>query len=264
MHFHVLVSESMKRCSNIFVALFISMLVFSGNCQSFKNEPTPRLNFGYSEFAPYTYTDENGIASGEVTDIIRKVVSESDFELEAIPGPNRRLFRNLVTDNIDLLMVVPFQNSDSHKLIFGEKVFDSLEISVFWVEGTTPPINLMSQLQGKPLITIAGYSYGGLFRGEGALVRTERFSSENHPQALKALVLGRAPYLLSYNKPAMFYFEPDSKVKLSSHTLEVIPLVLSIRRSYPNAEAVLKELETRYAALFPERFLELNPSLPKE
>ncbi|WP_041246338.1 substrate-binding periplasmic protein [Brumicola nitratireducens] len=254
----------MKRCSNIFVALFTSMLVFSGDCQSFKNEPSPSLNFGYSEFAPYTYTDENGMASGEVSNIIRKVVSESDFEFEAIPGPNRRLFRSLVTDNIDLLMVVPFEHPDSHKLIFGEKVFDILEISVFWLEGNTPPINLMSQLQGKPLITIAGYSYGGLFRGEGALVTTERFNSESHPQALKALSLGRAPYLLSYHKPAMFYFEPEPNVKLSSHTLEVLPLVLSIRRSYPNAEKVLKELETRYAALFPERFLELNPNLPKD
>ena len=86
------------------------MLVFSVKCQSFQNEPTPRLNFGYSEFAPYTYTDANGIASGEVSDIIRKVISESGFEFKAIPGPNRRLFRSLVTDNIDLLMVVPFQN----------------------------------------------------------------------------------------------------------------------------------------------------------
>lgn len=253
----------MKPSSNIIVALFIVTLLFSTKCQSSQNKPTPILNFGYSEFAPYTYTDEKGQAIGEVSDMIRNVVLESGFEFKATPGPNRRLFRSLVTDNIDLLMVVPFQNPDSHKLIFGDKVFDTLEISVFWVEGNTPPINMMSQIQGKPLITIAGYSYGGLFRGEGALVKTERFSSESHPQALKALVLGRAPYLLSYNKPAMFYFEADPEVKLSSHTLEVIPLVLSIRRSYPNAEQVLKELETRYAELFSERFLELNPSLPK-
>lgn len=52
-------------------------------------------------------------------------------------------------------MVVPFQNPDSHKLIFGDKVFDTLDISVFWVEGNTPPINMMSQIQGKPLIKSA-------------------------------------------------------------------------------------------------------------
>lgn len=62
----------------------------------------------------------------------------------------------------------------------------------------------------------------------------------------------------------MFYFAPDPTVNLNSYTLDVIPLVLSIRRSYPNAEEVLRKLEARYAELFPERFLELNPSLPKE
>ncbi len=253
----------MKRYSNVIFALFICILVFSAKCQSFQTSSIPKLNFGYSEFAPYTYTDESGLAIGEVTDIIKKAASESGFELKAIPGPNRRLFRNIVTDNLDLLMVVPFQNADSHKLLFGKKVFDTLEVSVFWLEGNTPPINMMSQIQDKPLITIAGYSYGGLFRGAGALAETVRFNSESHPQALKALVLGRAPYLLSYKKPAMFYFT-DPKVKLGYHTLEVLPLVLSIRRNYPNAEKVLKELETRYAELFPERFLGLNPSFSEQ
>jgi len=254
----------MNQYPSIIVLLFSSFLLFSAKCQSLQNEPTLKLNFGYSEFAPYTYTNEKGLAVGEVSDIVRKVVSQSGFEFKAIPGPNRRLFRNILTDKLDLLMVVPFQSPDSYKLIFGEKVFDTLDMSVFWLEGKNPAIDKVSQIQGKPLITITGYSYGGLFRGEGALVKTERFNAENHSLALKALMLERAPYLLSYKEPAMFYFEPDPTVNLNSHTLDVIPLVLSIRRSYPNAEEVLRKLEARYAELFPERFLELNPSLPKE
>ncbi|MFQ3251286.1 MAG: polar amino acid transport system substrate-binding protein [Glaciecola sp.] len=254
----------MNRHSNLIVALIISILVFSAECHSWQNNPLPKLNFGYSEFAPYTYTDEKGIAVGEVSKIIKKVVIDSGYEFTAFAGPNRRLFRNMVTDKIDLLMVVPFTSPGSDKLIFGEKVFDTLDMSVFWLADKTPPISNISQLQGTPLITIAGYSYGGAFRGEGVFVNNERFTSENHPRALKALVQQRAQYLLAYKKPALFYLNADPSLKLHSYTLEKIPLVLSIRRSYPNAEQVLKEIETRYAELFPVRFLTLNPILPNE
>jgi hypothetical protein len=255
-------SRNMARHPHFFHALIISLLLFSTKCFSTEYQRIPTLNFGYSEFAPYTFTTDKGLAVGEVSDIVQKVADESGFEFVAVSGSNRRLFRSLLTSNIDLLMVVPFENKDSDKLIFGEKAFDMLEIAIFWLEGKAPAIKDINQLQSTPIIAIAGYSYGGLFRGDGALVNNDRLLLETHDRALKALFLERAPYLLAYKKPTIFYLEPELKVELSSYLFESIPLVLSIRRSYPNADDVLKTLEKKYAELFPERFQALNPKLP--
>jgi hypothetical protein len=122
----------------------------------------------------------------------------------------------MLIDNIDLLMVVPFKDADSDKLIFGEKAFDTLEITIFWLPEKARPVTDIVQLREKRLITIAGYSYGGVFKGEGDLVNAELFLSESHPQALKALNLGRAPYLLAYKKAVQFYSEDDTEVSLRS------------------------------------------------
>ena len=246
----------------LFFSLFISILIFSSKCYSSQQRLIPTLNFGYSEFAPYTYTNKNGLASGDVTDIVKKVVTSTDYKFIAVAGANRRLFRNMLADKIDILMVVPFKNADSDKLIFGENVSDILDLTVFWLQGEAPDITEINQLQKKALIAIAGYSYGGVFRENGPLKNTQHFLLETHPRALQALMLGRAPYLLAYMKPAMFYVEPERKQQLSSYVFGSIPLVLSIRRSYPNAEKVLNQLEKRYAELFPERFHTFNPSLP--
>lgn len=250
----------MTRFTKLISAINVGLLMFSSHCLAMQSSETKSLKFGYSEFAPYTFTDKSGRAVGDVTGIIETVVAKSGYEFSPIDGPNRRLFRSLVTDDIDLLMVVPFKNDQSHKLIFGDKVFDTLDMSIFWLEGTTPPINQLSQLSGKPIISIAGYSYGGIFREEGALEWAERFNSENHPSAVKALLQNRAPYLLAYEKPVMFYLDKPYQAGLRSYSLEKIPLVLSIRGSYPDAANVLKKLESRYEELFPERFKQLNPS----
>jgi polar amino acid transport system substrate-binding protein len=250
------------RIAYTFCVVIIGLLFFSARSYSLENKSTSTLNLGYSEFAPYTFTSAQGLPSGEVNDIVKTVVLKSGYDFTSVPGPNRRLFRDMLIDNIDLLMVVPFKDADSDKLIFGEKAFDTLEITIFWLPEKARPVTDIVQLREKRLITIAGYSYGGVFKGEGDLVNAELFLSESHPQALKALNLGRAPYLLAYKKAVQFYSEDDTEVSLRSFNFKSIPLVLSIRRSYPDAEKVLKELESRYAELYPERFKALNPVLP--
>ena len=259
----------MRRFTKLLTTLSTGLMMFSTQSLSAPNtlaqsDTVSLLKFGYSEFAPYTFTDDQGRPSGEVTNIIENIVAESGHEFLAVDGPNRRLFRSLVSDDIDLLMVVPFKNDQSHQLLFGDKVFDTLVMSIFWFEGNASPIMELEELKGRPLISIAGYSYGGIFREEGLLEGVSPFYSESHPNAIKALVQQRAPYLLAYEKPVLFYLDESVKANLRSYSIKTIPLVLSIRRSYPDAERVLKDLELRYEALYPERFKALNSKSPAE
>ena len=98
---------------------------------------------------------------------------------------------------------------------------------------------------------MSGFSYGGWINFiQDPANRMEVETAKSHASAFAMLEGGRADYLLNYDEPA----RADGLVKnpvanLHSDVLDIVRMYFVISKTYPNAEQVLKRLESVYQTM---------------
>lgn len=125
----------------------------------------------------------------------------------------------------------------------------SSELRVYRAAGK-PPIRSKEDLAGKRVITIRGYSYGGLlaFIDEPAN-KIANHAAVRHDIAFSMLEAGRGDYLLDYAGPAAEVLAAQPIPGVQSDLLSRQDVFLVLSRSYPDAPAVLARLEAILATL---------------
>lgn len=117
------------------------------------------------------------------------------------------------------------------------------EIRTYHLAGK-PPINGLPDLAGKNIITIHGYSYGGLL---GFLGDERKQVSNNlalsHPAAFKMLAQERADYVIDYSGPASEVLSATPLPGLQSELLSRQDVYLVLNKRYPDAAEVMARLE---------------------
>ncbi|WP_448191019.1 substrate-binding periplasmic protein [Azospirillum sp. sgz301742] len=113
-----------------------------------------------------------------------------------------------------------------------------------------PPILSNEDLAGKRVITIRGYSYGGLlnFITDPRNAVTNH-SAIKHDAAFSMLEAGRGDYLLDYTGPATEVLAAHPIAGIQSDVLSRQDVFLVLSRSYPEAQVVLSRLEAIMATL---------------
>lgn len=94
------------------------------------------------------------------------------------------------------------------------------------------------------MITIHGYSYGGLL----AFVadpknRITNHAAHSHASAFTMLAQGRAGYLIDYGGPASEILAAEPIAGLRSELLARQEVFLVLSKTYPDAEKVMARLE---------------------
>ncbi|HRE16888.1 MAG TPA: hypothetical protein PLW86_07435, partial [Rhodocyclaceae bacterium] len=112
------------------------------------------------------------------------------------------------------------------------------ELRVYYL-GDKAPIKARTDLVGKSVITIRGYSYAGFI----SFVNDEknRISNNpaaNHRTAFEMLDAGRADYLLDYGVNVPEALPPSQLAKLNYDTIGNFDVFLVLSKNYPNAEQV--------------------------
>lgn len=162
--------------------------------------------------------------------------------------PAARLFTYLQdgTAQFSMLVRVPVLQDCC---LFSKKPVTTAEIRAYRRTGTAP-IKVKEDLAGKSVITIRGYSYGGLIN----FLADERNHVTNHvtqahASAFKMLESGRADYVIDYAGPAneVLAAEPIAGMSFDVLTHQEVYLVLS--RTYPDAQGVMDRLEAIVATL---------------
>lgn len=157
--------------------------------------------------------------------------------------PASRMFRNLQdgTSQFSMLVRAPVLEECC---LFSQKPVAVAEIRVYRRSGAAP-IRSQSDLVGKRVISIRGYSYGGLaaFLGDPAN-RITHEPTQSHASAFRMLAGARADYLIDYAGPAqeVLAAEPIEGIVFDVLNRQEVYLVLSKR--YPDADAVMTKLET--------------------
>ena len=134
-------------------------------------------------------------------------------------------------------------SSLKNSCIFSKAPIYSTDLNVYHV-GDKPRIKSREDLIGKSVITIRGYSYGGLLKfisnPDNKIVNEV---TSTHKAAFKMLEDDRSDYLIDYASAAGDILSERPIKGLNSDKLSQLDIFLVVSKSYPDAEKLMARLE---------------------
>ena len=242
-----LMSEAMRFVSIRICALLAGLFLTTGALAE-AGPVSKLLKIAYVDFPPMTYQKADGSPAGTFIEITRKVATEAGYEPEFLYLPISRVYLYLRNGRIDV-----WPGSANVPALKGEVLetwvspFAS-QLSAWYLEGTEP-LSHFDQLQGKTVITIAGYTYGGLLywlEGESSIDVTQ---APNFRAALDMLKLGRGQYLFGHRDPVLetLAMSEDEKIRESEIRLRNLTWLFSLAN--PRAAILREEFDDAYLRL---------------
>ena len=242
-----LMSEAMRFVSIRICALLAGLFLATGALAE-AGTASKLLKIAYVDFPPMTYQKADGSPAGTFIEITRKVAIEAGYEPEFLYLPISRVYLYLRNGRIDV-----WPGSANVPALKGEVLetwvspFAS-QLSAWYLEGTEP-LSHFDQLQGKTVITIAGYTYGGLLywlEGESSIDVTQ---APNFRAALDMLKLGRGQYLFGHRDPVLetLAMSEDEKIRESEIRLRNLTWLFSLAN--PRAAILREEFDDAYLRL---------------
>ena len=156
--------------------------------------------------------------------------------------PAVRLFKNLQdgTSQFSMLVKAP---TLQECCLWSKKPVTTAEIRVYRLDDKAP-IKAIDDLTGKTVITIRGYSYGGLRNFiNDEKNRIANNDSPTHAAGFKMLANGRADYLIDYAGPASEILASEPVTGLQSDMLLRQDVHLVLSKTWPETAKVMAQLE---------------------
>lgn len=193
-----------RRCFRFFrvwalaTMLVAAGLMVAGPAQADGDRPVLRI--AYAEFPPIEYRNADGEADGLFIDLTRKVAEEAGYTPDFIYLPVSRIYLYMQNGNIDVWPGMTGIPSLKDAVLETWVSPIPVQLSAWYVEGT-PPLTHLDDLNGKALIVIGGYTYGGLLGRLEAFDNIDITEAPNHRSGIDMLKRNRGDYLLDYRQP---------------------------------------------------------------
>lgn len=228
--------------SKVFVGLLLGVLI---GIVPFNNQAAEKmvLVYGYPDVSVWTTKrDSDGQLKNPLLTVAEKLFSEAGVEWQSRALPAKRLFKYLQEGIIPFSMLVRASTLEACCL-FSERPVASTELRVFRRQASQS-VNAQEDLAGKRVITIRGYSYGGLGQylrdpQNGVIIQ----EATSHAEAFLLFERGRGEYLIDYQGPAEEVLAEQPVAGTVYDTYSRLDVFLVLSRTFPDAPAVLKRLE---------------------
>ncbi|AXS83807.1 MULTISPECIES: ABC transporter substrate-binding protein [Marinobacter] len=246
LHLFVFLTPGLFHVARLVILLVAALLSTSATAQSGPGAKTLRV--AYVEFPPITYQTDDGAPAGSFIELTRKVAVEAGYKPEFVYLPLSRTYLYLSNGRIDVWPGV----TEVPRLV--DDVLESwvsplaVQLSAWYREGT-PALDHFDLLQGKRVIVIGGYTYGGLLawlEQNGGIRVTE---APNHRSAVDMLKRKRGDYLLDYRQPVQeILTEPsDSVIRESEVRTRNAAWIFSL--AHPRAALLRDDFDDAYLRL---------------
>ncbi len=195
-----------------------------------------------------TKLNERGEPDNPLLSLANVLFAKANIPWHGKTYPAARLFKYLQDGTTQFSMLVKAPTLQACCL-WSKNPVTAAEIRVYRL-GNTVPVKTLEEMIGKNVITIRGYSYGGLrtFIADEKN-RIQNNDSPSHAAAFRMLTSGRADYLIDYAGPAAEVLVSDPAVGIRSDLLLRQDVHLVLSKSYPDAATVMARLENIAASL---------------
>lgn len=194
------------------------------------------LRLGSPFFPPYVYVDMDGELSGLWMTQLSPVFDEAGIVFDAIHVPIKRFYASAATGKIDLF-AMPKGRAGMENVVFSERPFAHFDLRAFWLDGAEN-IQQLSQLSGKKVALIRGYSYGGLL--ERSEKQIEFVTADNQKIALKMLMEQKVDYVLGYWAVMTSLQKNYPNVQINNMKIASLPIYLAMHNRVENAEQLIR------------------------
>lgn len=241
-----------------FLFLSLTLIVLSpvytywSKSQALAAEPQT-ICMGYIEFTPVFYTDANGAAQGLLVDLARQVVPAAGYKLTLKSLPVKRMAKSLIKGEIDLWAGLKTLEGFEGNTYAGDSILLQICLNAYAL-GEDPPISKKEDLNGKMIIGLRGFSYGGWITYlKDPANEIDFIEVDSHESALKVLQrnnkAGNRCYLLDYEQPVNKALLTYSVKNLRKNPLNCLDAYFVVSQKTPNAKTVLEQLESTYKEL---------------
>lgn len=221
----------------------------------------PEMEYVYPEQSVWTArTDANGTSLNPLLPLAGAILGHANIPWHAAAYPAARMFTQLRGGGPTFSMLVAAPGLRECCLISRFPVVRT-ELRLYW-RGDTPPVRRIEDLAGRNVAVILGYSYGE----QAAFLNCEcnnvtRAAVRGHRAAFQMLEYGRTEYVLDYGGPADEILAAHPIADIRWAKVADVPVYMVLGRSYPDAEAVMRRLESAAAHLGTEALLQtgINP-----
>ncbi|EME68750.1 ABC-type amino acid transport/signal transduction system protein [Paramagnetospirillum caucaseum] len=201
------------------------------------------IEYAYPDQSVWTTRlDSRGEPDNPLLRLAAPLFQQAGIPWRARGLPAARMFEYLADGQTDFSMLVKGPALEKCCLISKRPVAGT-ELRVYRRKGL-PPVTARENLAGKEVITIHGYSYGGILSFiKDPASRVVNHGTVSHESAFAMLERGRADYLLDYAGPAEEILAEHPIAGLEFDVIDRLNVHLVLSRAYPDAEAVMARLE---------------------
>lgn len=202
------------------------------------------INAGVIDFPPYYVVEEGELKGGIYAELLKGVMERAGlaYNVQAYSVPE--LFSGIENGDIHIWMGTPARGAISSPRKIAEA-----NILVYTPSSLSPPSSI-DGLNGKRVIVLEGYNYGGLLKklsepSRGIVVDRVR----SHETAFKRLSSGLERFVIDYQVPAEKAIS-DLKIRnIKSHILSTVDVKIYVSRKAPEPEMLMEKLMKAYEAL---------------
>lgn len=208
-----------------------------------------KISVAYIEFPPVFSTNADKQPEGFLIDLTKAVTSKVGVEAEFASYPPKRMVSNIVTGESALWVGAAAIPDFKDNTYIGDSVVAKIDLRAYTI-GKKTPIAKKEDLNGKSIIIIDGYGYGGwadYLKDPKNAVKLEKTNS--HESALKMLQSGRGDYLLDYKQAVESTLKTLAIKDIQFNDVSSIEAKFVVSKKYPKGEELLKKLETAYIEL---------------
>jgi hypothetical protein len=241
-------NRGLKFCGQVLIALIGLSALWSGNsaAQSAEGAAAPavrEIEYAYPNPSVWTSRlNSRGEPENPLLNLAGALFLKAGIPWHGANYPAARVFENLRNGTSTFSMLV---NSPSVQdcCVVSKKPITNTELRIYRL-ANQPPVTTRDELAGKNIITVLGYSYGGLLPFlEDRKNNISNNVVSTHEAAFAMLERGRADYLIDYVGPSTEILAAHPIPDIKSELFQRIDVYLVLSKKQADAPRLMARLE---------------------
>lgn len=225
----------------------------------------PAIRAGYIEFPPYSYTDPQGQAAGDMIDLVKLLAQRSGHNVEFTHYPSFRLFKTLESGQVEVWAAVLNHPVLLPHILQSRYRIARLKLNLYYLSETAP--QLPQDLRSSRLLVLQGFVYPNSPLTpfiEDPAYNISKIQAPTHDAAVQMLHRQRADYLLNYQAPMEQLARASAQPSPASITVLEQDFTFAFARRSPRAERLRDDFDNALQQLkdadeLPESFKDVTP-----
>ncbi|XOZ32620.1 substrate-binding periplasmic protein [Halomonadaceae bacterium KBTZ08] len=207
---------------------------------------SPVLKGAYIEFPPLSYTTNQGTPAGRHLNAANRLARAAGYEIEWRGLPIDRIYLYLREGRLDLWLGSKGVPTLAEWTLEPAFSLPPVHLNAYHMRGTQP-VSDITDLKGKHLILIRGYTYRERLEPATQAETTQVDHASTHRAGLRMLKAGRGDYLLDFEAPVTQTLQEVSVPGITPSPLTQWGTTLVFSRKTRAVRAIVRDFEQTWS-----------------